>query len=275
MSPAHGAAAAKLVLVKSYGKDKYNNPQSAQLLQLENERSFSFFLTGDPFCENERSFSRIGVMMTEALALTPDISPKTEARRATILEAAQSVFMRKGFDLTTMQDVASACNMSAGNLYRYFDSKSAIVSGLVERDRTQMASQFAELAKSPDQIEGFEKLGRVYIKDEIARKAPLTLEIWAAASRNNELKDMCVAMENTVTANMREFMGRAAAQGGIADGVDAELVTHLVIALVQSMFRDAVLKPGHDIEQDMDIMFATVRAAFAGHIRISNGQNRE
>lgn len=212
--------------------------------------------------------------MIEALAILPDISPKTEARRAAILEAASSVFMRKGFDLTTMQDVATASNMSAGNLYRYFDSKSAIVSGLVEFDRMQMARQFAELAKSPDQIEGFEILGRTYIKDEIARKAPLTLEIWAAASRSTELRDMCVTMEKTVTANMREFMSRAAAQGGIADGVDADLVTHLVIALVQSMFRDAVLKPDHNIEQDLDIMFATVRAAFAGHISISNVQNR-
>jgi TetR/AcrR family transcriptional regulator, repressor for uid operon len=199
---------------------------------------------------------------------TVDVSVKTENRRAAILEAAQSVFMLKGFEIATMQDVAVACGMSAGNIYRYFDSKAAIVSGIVERDQNDMASQFAELAKAPDQIAGFEKLGRAYIRSEVQRKAPLTLEIWAVASRRPELKTLCVAMEKAITGNLREFMVRAAAQGGVARNVEPELVGHLILALVQSMFRDAVLKPDHDIERDLDIMFATIRAALAGHIQL-------
>jgi TetR/AcrR family transcriptional repressor of uid operon len=212
------------------------------------------------------------VSMSETAFLQNEISPKAEARRACILEAALAVFMRKGFDLATMQDVAGACSMSAGNLYRYFASKAAVISGLVEQDRMQMAEQFTELAMQPDQLEGFEKLGRNHIRDAINRKAPLTLEIWAAASRSPELRELCVTMETTILANMREFISRAAAQGGVAAGVDPDLVTHLVISLVQSMFRDAVIKPEHDIERDMDIMFATVRAALAGHIKIQKPQ---
>jgi TetR/AcrR family transcriptional regulator, repressor for uid operon len=173
-----------------------------------------------------------------------------------------------------MQDVASAAGMSAGNLYRYFASKAAIITGLVERDRTEMVAQFAELAKAPDQLQGFEQLGRCYVRDEVARKAPLSLEIWAAASRNPELKNLCVTMENAVTANMREFIARAAEQGDVAPGVDPALVTHLVMALVQIIFRDAVLKPGHDVERDLDILFATVRAALAGHIKPPTGQKQ-
>ncbi len=213
--------------------------------------------------------------MSEVLALAPDHSPKTEARRAVILDAAESVFTRKGFEVATMQDVAAACSMSAGNLYRYFPSKSAIISGLVERDRAGMASEFVELSKQPDQLEGFERLGRAYIRDEVSRKAPLTLEIWAAASRQPELRGHCIAMENAITAHMREFLSRTAAQGNMASGVDPDLVTHLVIALVQAMFHDAVMKPGHDIERDMDILFATVRAALAGHIKIEPPHNGE
>ena len=40
-----------------------------------------------------------------------------------------------GFHRTTMQDVAREAGMSAGNLYRYFASKEALVSGMIERDR--------------------------------------------------------------------------------------------------------------------------------------------
>jgi TetR/AcrR family transcriptional regulator, repressor for uid operon len=212
--------------------------------------------------------------MAEAVIIAVEAAPKTEARRTTILDAAESVFVKKGFELTTMQDVASAAGMSAGNLYRYFASKAAIISGLVERDRSEMVAQFAELAKAPDQLQGFEQLGRCYVRDEVARKAPLSLEIWAAASRNPELKNLCVTMENAVTANMSEFIARAAAQGDVAPGVDPALVTHLVMALVQIIFRDAVLKPEHDLERDLDILFATVRAALAGHITLPTSQKQ-
>jgi TetR/AcrR family transcriptional regulator, repressor for uid operon len=213
--------------------------------------------------------------MTDAILLQPEISPKVEARRAAILDAAVAVFMRRGFEVATMQDVATACGMSVGNIYRYFTSKSAIISDLVERDRTQMAAQFAELAKQPDQLEGFERMGRCFIREEITRKAGLTLEIWAAASRNEELRGLCSSMDAAVTANMSAFISRATAQGDVVPGVDASLVTHLVISLVQSMFRDAKLNPSHDLERDLDIMFATVRAALAGHIRIPSNQNQQ
>ncbi len=207
--------------------------------------------------------------MSEAVVLQNEFSPKAEARRTAILDAAVSVFMRKGFEVATMQDVATACGMSAGNIYRYFASKAAIITGLVERDRAQMAAQFAELAQQPDQLEGFEKLGRRFIREEVARKAPLTLEIWAVCGRNKELGNLCSTMETAVAANMQDFVSRATAQGNVAPGVDANLVTHLVMSLVQSMFRDAVLKPDHDLERDLDIMFATIRAALAGHIRLA------
>ena len=66
-------------------------------------------------------------------------------RRQRILEAAERAFVRHGFHATTMQHVADEVGMSAGNLYRYFPSKEAIVEGLCELDQVEMAQAFAEL----------------------------------------------------------------------------------------------------------------------------------
>src|SRR5262249_38723026 len=66
-------------------------------------------------------------------------------RRPRILEAAERAFVRNGFHATTMQHVADELGMSAGNLYRYFPSKEAIVEGLCERDQAELATAFAEL----------------------------------------------------------------------------------------------------------------------------------
>ncbi len=49
-----------------------------------------------------------------------------EHTQAQILEAATERFRHYGFRKTTMAEVAGDCGMSAGNLYRYFESKSDI-----------------------------------------------------------------------------------------------------------------------------------------------------
>lgn len=207
--------------------------------------------------------------MTETVILNAcvDESPKQTVRRDAILDAAQRVFSEKGFELATIQDVATACGMSAGNLYRYFVSKAAMVSGLIERDRNEMAASFAALALSPNQLESFEKMGREYLKDECTRDARLTLEIWAVSNRRPELRAVCESIEHAVRANLDSFMQRVIAEGALAPGVDPGMVPHLILVFVHALLRDAALKPDHNIDHDLDIMFATIRAAFAGHIR--------
>lgn len=50
-----------------------------------------------------------------------------------ILDAAETHFAHYGYRKTTMADIARACGMSVGNLYRHFKSKSDIAAAVVER----------------------------------------------------------------------------------------------------------------------------------------------
>jgi AcrR family transcriptional regulator len=54
-------------------------------------------------------------------------TPKGEETRRRVHEAAMGLFREKGFDATTMRDVAAAAGMSLGAAYHYFPSKEAIV----------------------------------------------------------------------------------------------------------------------------------------------------
>jgi AcrR family transcriptional regulator len=62
---------------------------------------------------------------------------KSEATREKILEAALRLFRKRGFDRTTMRDVAAAADLAVGAAYYYFPSKDALV--LAYYDRTQEA----------------------------------------------------------------------------------------------------------------------------------------
>lgn len=58
---------------------------------------------------------------------------KPEIRRAEILEAAAGLFFRKGFDATSVADIAAAAGVAKGGFYHYFATKDAALAALAER----------------------------------------------------------------------------------------------------------------------------------------------
>lgn len=66
-----------------------------------------------------------------------------EQRRQAILNAAEQVFLGKGYQLATVDDIAVRSGLSVGALYRYFASKSEIMLTLMEE----------RLGRSPDLLE--------------------------------------------------------------------------------------------------------------------------
>jgi AcrR family transcriptional regulator len=54
-------------------------------------------------------------------------------RRSQILEAAARVFAEKGFHRATIKEIAQAAGVADGTIYNYFDSKPALLLGLLDR----------------------------------------------------------------------------------------------------------------------------------------------
>ena len=54
-------------------------------------------------------------------------------RRAQILDAAAQVFAERGFHRTTVRDVAKAAGVADGTIYNYFENKTALLLGILDR----------------------------------------------------------------------------------------------------------------------------------------------
>lgn len=67
-------------------------------------------------------------------------TPKGEETKRRVYEAAMGLFREKGFDATTMRDVAAAAGMSLGAAYHYFPSKDSIVLAYYEAVQAQHAA---------------------------------------------------------------------------------------------------------------------------------------
>lgn len=80
-----------------------------------------------------------------------------------ILDAASRRFLHYGYGKTTMSEIAQDCNMSTGNLYRYFPSKLDIAEMFVRVLRREQVAKLRAVADAPDQTPA-EKLRAFFLK---------------------------------------------------------------------------------------------------------------
>jgi AcrR family transcriptional regulator len=101
--------------------------------------------------------------------MTKQIKHKSEATSRHILNSALQLFRRKGFDQTTMRDIAAAAELATGAAYYHFSSKEAIVMAYYEQVQGEHE---ARLRDCLDGISGLrERLGIVtHTKLDILQK---------------------------------------------------------------------------------------------------------
>jgi AcrR family transcriptional regulator len=186
-------------------------------------------------------------------------------RRTRILDAAEVCFVRNGFHRTTMQDVAAECGMSAGNLYRYFPSKDAIVQGLTERDRRELAEDFASFDGADDFMTTFARLGRKHFEEDSRDRSILCLQIWAEATRNPDFGRIASEFEADVVARLTRLLQDARAAGQIAPSADASAIAILICTLANGLFVRRAIVPDFDAAREippvMNLIGALVRGA--------------
>jgi AcrR family transcriptional regulator len=80
-------------------------------------------------------------------------------RRATIVDAAEQVFIRDGYDASTMEQVAAEAEISKGTVYLYFESKDDLRSAIAERWVGRLVERLTEtLASCETGIDGLETI---------------------------------------------------------------------------------------------------------------------
>jgi len=71
-------------------------------------------------------------------------------RRNEILDAAQRFLFHKGYEQMTIQDILDDIHISRGAFYHYFDSKQALLEGLIERTGEEEMKQIRPILTDPE-----------------------------------------------------------------------------------------------------------------------------
>jgi AcrR family transcriptional regulator len=152
------------------------------------------------------------------------------ATRDRILHAAMTRIMHYGYGKTTMAEIAADCDMSPGNIYRFFEAKIDIAEAIARKhyaDEHAVMASIGRRKETPDKklremfqrkmrgnFELFEKSGKILeVAEVLSKERPLFL---------NEL----LAQERVIL--------RAVIEEGIAAGMFAEADAEFTAEMMQA-----------------------------------------
>lgn len=201
-----------------------------------------------------------------------------EKTRRRILASALSLFVRKGYERTTFNDIAARLKMTKGAVYWHFESKERLLVELVEEALAKFRRQLEELMPHGELT--FPAVADVMIKNAMHMvDDPKSAEFFRLMKCQIKWSDDSMAkvredlLANTQSGPMQAF--RDAVKADIAAGrarpdVDAEEVAIVAIALWDGLVQSRI---DHFLVRDLEQTLRHAYEAIWNRIRIKESKN--
>lgn len=173
--------------------------------------------------------------------------PKT--RHTRLLDSAAALFVRHGFDKTTVADVAREAGVGKGSLYLHFDSKEALLEALMLRELHALSERWYEAVLADPRggtLGGMYKAtllglhGSPFMAALMTRDAGLLGRyirrpgnVFLAASRGHHTRHEVIALMQ--------------AAGAVRDDIDAKVVAHVMNMISYGMVSVDGVVPSEEI----------------------------
>ena len=160
-----------------------------------------------------------------------------DERWSQILDAAAEIFATKGYERTTIRDIADAVGMLSGSLYYYIDTKEDLLFSLIDDfhglGREEIAAVEAEVDGDP----------LTMLAAVIARSVALNARHGARTAvfhndfrhLSDERKQEIVDNRRNHEAHVEDLIRKAQRKGLIRKSLDARLTTLSILSMVNSI----------------------------------------
>ncbi|MCX7643315.1 MAG: TetR/AcrR family transcriptional regulator [Armatimonadetes bacterium] len=167
-----------------------------------------------------------------------------EERQVQIVEAAAKLFAEKGFDGTSIDDIAKACNVAPGLIYHYFDSKVEILKSLIKQKA--FLPQMAEILKAPPKATVEETLTELAcaIWEMLEERRELALMMHGEMQRNPEVTKVIGEVIRVGIRLLSKYLNAQKSEGKLRPDLDTEVFVRTFWgALFESFFAHHKLSP--------------------------------
>jgi AcrR family transcriptional regulator len=184
--------------------------------------------------------------------MNPYLKTKSGDTRERIMTTAEALFRRLGYTKTAVADIATELRMSPANIYRFFDSKNAIVEAICRRCLSEVEEKAWAVARS--KASAAERVERLifeilaYHKENLVADQRVAEMVMAAIENSWDT----IKAHKDVMHHVVELVVRDGIDAGEFELVDpretAELIMRSVVAFTHPLFVAQCMKEGEDVD---------------------------
>lgn len=189
-----------------------------------------------------------------------------ERRRQQIIVAAKRVFVKKGYNRTTMENIAAEAELSAGTLYLYFKSKSELWATLSVRVLQYLLMRLEHLLthQDTDDIGNISELKAVLL--DAYEFDPMIFKNLFNLQASDTVKDLSPELIDEIKSLGQQSLNKIALlfQQGIDQGKFLDRHPKAIADIVWSLFSGVVLWEGSKYigDEPSDRLQTTMETAF-------------
>jgi AcrR family transcriptional regulator len=151
-----------------------------------------------------------------------------------VLAAATELFTRRGYDATSIGDVAAALGVTKSAVYHHVDSKEQLLAAALDDALTGLeAALSAATGTEGSAVDRLRGVVRRSVGVLVEHQAEVTLLL--RVHGNSETEQRALARRRAVDAGLAALVRRAAEEGGVRDDLDPDLVSRLLFGMVNSL----------------------------------------
>lgn len=165
----------------------------------------------------------------------PKVIPEyREEAKKKIIAAGYEVMSQKGYNNTTLEDIASHIGVSKTTLYLYFTNKEDLIVEIIRNVHQEINNSTMEYFKTAPMLDAYMKLLDLFIFRDL-NKIGFTYDILALATRNPEVRK--IHQEHTAAVIERATYGIDCLQkrGAARTDVDPRTIALTLVSLVGGM----------------------------------------
>jgi TetR/AcrR family transcriptional regulator len=183
-----------------------------------------------------------------------------DATRAAILDAAERVFLGRGFGAASLSDIAEEASVTKSLIHHHFGSKNALWEAVKERRFIPYAERQLAMMRSPASAELVRTSFEAFF--EYMRGNPELVRILAWVFLEGEDEEGCVPLDKRLMTEGAAKFREGQEAGILRKGLDPRLVLFVFVGLVQHWFQDkAHFRRSFDIPDSADLDQAYRQAA--------------
>jgi AcrR family transcriptional regulator len=180
---------------------------------------------------------------------------KQDVVRSAIWDAAIDLFAERGFEETTVDEIARAAGVSTRTFFRYFASKADLMGQGMITYRTLLSTAVREAPSALSPLQVLRHTVQKIASDAVAQ--PRTRQIVAIASESPAAREAQLARRAEVENELAEAFA-ARVRSAPDDAVSARLLAALTLAVVDVTFRVWSKSGDADIVSISDDVLATL-----------------